>query len=104
MLSKVYKLRSRNRKPLGHLRILPSGKVVTTQNDIAESFSQYFASSLAPATINDPPQMENGNNPALSTASFDFKAIAGNLPNFKPGIRQRCGGIPPTAVVSCGPD
>lgn len=56
---------------------------------------------MVSATVNEPPQLQNMNYPALSSY---FKTVASHLAGFKAGTLQGPDGIsPPEAVVTGSP-
>lgn len=71
--------------------ILPDGKSVATA---AEAPNQYLTSSIAPATVNDPPQPRNENNRVFFTVSFKVMTIARYLANSNPVTLEVLDGIP----------
>lgn len=74
MLSKLCKVRSHDSRPSVNLAF-HSGESVTAQKTAA-AFNQYFASSMAQATVSEPSQPQTRDNPALSVESFEINVIA----------------------------
>lgn len=87
-----------------HFLILPVGKYLAIPGEMAVAFNQYFVSSMAPATVIDPPQLQSWNNSSLSIISIGGKTNARNLASFKPGISQVPVSLPSAAVVTDGCD
>ena len=76
LLSMLHKSRNADVKADFQLLILDNNSSITSPPCIAEAFSAFFASAMAPATVIAPPSSSPLTDSVLSTISFDARSIS----------------------------